>query len=517
MTKCHAVLTDTVSIQGFIFGSKRLKENIGASFLIENKIYGDFLGQTVRAVFGADYDLNAWKHSPDSIAIDTRPFEVGYIGGGNGLFLFREKADADRFIREYSKRLIIQAPQVALAFSDGRMDLDRFQTDRRALFKRLNENKWQHVPQTVIPSHGITAECTRTGLSLDLRHPVAGDYVSASASAKLDAAAEANQAIRQRYSDLLKDGYQFTDDLGQLGQREGEDSHIAVVHVDGNDISDLFDGDAGDTLPKLRRLSMDMSGNMHASFRSLLALVAAEYPRLMESLGHKNGDRRKPKTLPLRPLIIGGDDITFVAEGRLGIYFAEQLISAFERHAGETYPDLSLCAGVAVIKTKYPFYRGYKLAEELCRNAKEVRRERGYKGKGCSYIDFHISLGAFTGELNRIRQKHFRTQQGSLVFRPLRCVPAGERDEKSFAFCVRQAKRLSDTFPKNKIHEIRQALYLSKEAAEQFRASLEARKLALPEFPGRGYETSLYEHDATPYYDLLELIRYYPLNLLKGS
>nr|WP_269849654.1 hypothetical protein [Methanosarcina horonobensis] len=47
---------------------------------------------------------------------------------------------------------------------------------------------------------------------------------------------------------------------------------------------------------------------------------------------------------------------------------------------GDEKIQLSSCAGVAITKTKYPFYRGYELAEDLCKNAKKrIQKEEGRK------------------------------------------------------------------------------------------------------------------------------------------
>ncbi len=40
-------------------------------------------------------------------------------------------------------------------------------------------------------------------------------------------------------TDYLKE-YSFPDKLDDFGQRKGEDSHIAVVHIDGNGFGNIF-------------------------------------------------------------------------------------------------------------------------------------------------------------------------------------------------------------------------------------------------------------------------------------
>ena len=70
--------------------------------------------------------------------------------------------------------------------------------------------------------------------------------------------------------------------------------------------------------------------------------------------------------LPFRPLVYGGDDVTFVCDGRLGLELAAIYLQAFEKEK-----DFTACAGICVVKTHYPFARAYQLSEELCRKAKK--------------------------------------------------------------------------------------------------------------------------------------------------
>jgi len=87
-----AVLIDTVSIQEYVYSSNKLKENIGASFLVE-KIYKDVLKEALKQTFGKDIDINGWRIKPKHVSITqgNDEVEIGYIGGGNALVLFKDK------------------------------------------------------------------------------------------------------------------------------------------------------------------------------------------------------------------------------------------------------------------------------------------------------------------------------------------------------------------------------------------------------------------------------------------
>lgn len=154
--------------------------------------------------------------------------------------------------------------------------------------------------------------------------------------------------------------------------------------------------------------------------------VASNKPgeRLLEEMRTKYRGRKQ--ILPLRPIIIGGDDVTFVCDGSIGMTLAVQFVSEFEKKTqalsewltkllGEPTP-LSACAGVAIVKTHYPFARAYDLSEALCKSAKTYGKQLNYKG---SCIDWHFATTGLSGDLRTIREREYTGRDGSLTLRPV--------------------------------------------------------------------------------------------------
>jgi len=597
MHDCHAVLLDTVSIQNYIFQSNKLKENLGASFLVQ-EIYRSYLACALRPITGRTFEeelrhLDAWKH-PNAEAPDcTKSVDIGYIGGGNALLFFQNAEQTQKFIEAWTKILLVQVPGLttAAALSSFPQHTSQFRPSLKSLFEQLEKNKSRHSPITLLPRHGITAECARSGVSAELYNELIEGFVSSGVNARIEAAKAAKQEIEEKYEKKFGKDFGeklcFSDELDDLGGIRHEDSHIAIVHIDGNDIGERFK--QAPSLTAIRELSKTVDKATEAAFDAVVKTAKDRYRDIMESLGFdaKSDDRdrrnpteyklsedslaslekearfpkkyleklqhmkeqgyggrskflkelqRKLKTefpatesellikhaskrdiLPIRPIILGGDDVTFVCDGKLGIYFAKIFIEEFEKVTVDS-EKLTACAGVAIIKTKYPFYRGYKLAaEELCIHAKRVRKKSSSTD---SFLDFHVSLGGIAGSLKEIRRRDFGEKpedegkaERRLLYRPFKIVPKTPFDELSLEMFLEKVRQLTDReigLPKNKLNELSEVLTLSEEAARKFIQALKYRGRALPEIEGHQYGETLFESNKTPYFDMIEIRRFYP-------
>jgi len=279
MSACHSVLLDTVSIQKYIFQSNKLKENLGASFLVESifqlkaisKEKSQFdLKTVINEIFFPQQftHLDDWKTNPEKIFIDEKPVEIAYIGGGNALIFFQSKEKAKAFIETWTRNLLIYAPgiQTAVALVEFDRNDNKFCSERKILAEMLTKNQQNCIPQTIIPQHGITAECRRSGYSMDVWYETRteSEYVSSAANAKILAATMSNNAIQSAYQHQLNPGpvkgkicsYRFPDQLDDLGCIKNEDNIIAIVHIDGNGMGDQFN--QIESLEAFRKLSIDV-------------------------------------------------------------------------------------------------------------------------------------------------------------------------------------------------------------------------------------------------------------------
>lgn len=516
MVKLTAVIVDTVSIQPYIFGSNKLKENIGASYIIEHKIYGDVLQQCLPA----NFPMTHWKENPEDILPNGFNIGIGYIGGGNALLLFQENEDATDFIKKFSLAVLLKYPGIKLAF--GRtddFDPNSFQEGRKKMQQSIIANRSLHTVNVLPFKHGIVDDCPLSNEAQEVFHQASAKHISKMSAIKFENCKEAQQKLIETYKTELKDKYIFTDELDQLGQQEDK-GYIAVVHVDGNGMGQRFI--ECEDLPALRNLSCAVSNLADTAMKQLIVHVVDLFEK--EILKKENGFELNEfklgtnadttekswagrKILPIRPIIVGGDDITFVCEGRLGVHLAEKLIE-FMTKTDVDGKTISACGGVAVVHTKYPFYRAYQLSEELTKQAKEKSRT-----DNSSWLSFLISSGGFSGTLEEVQKQLFETPNGNLYYGPYRLG----NEQPHLITMKENIKKLTTTnaaWPRSKLMALRDVLRKDTAEIDYFIVEAKSRNRKLPEYNGTKVHENLWHNKKTPYYDIIELMDFYPKELL---
>ncbi|EPS52112.1 hypothetical protein CFSAN002368_11611 [Clostridium botulinum A1 str. CFSAN002368] len=73
----------------------------------------------------------------------------------------------------------------------------------------------------------------------------------------------------------------------------------------------------------------------------------------------KIGYGKQKKILPIRPIILAGDDITFISNGKIAIditrLFTEEITEQKEQFGKNKY-NLTTSAGIAIVKRNHPFF-----------------------------------------------------------------------------------------------------------------------------------------------------------------
>jgi hypothetical protein len=105
------------------------------------------------------------------------------------------------------------------------------------------------------------------------------------------------------------------------------------------------------------------------------------------------------KVLPLRPVLLGGDDITLIIEAKYAFAFTHEYLSSFEKQTkikfasfqntfgfGGFENGFTACAGIAYIKKSFPFHYGAELSDVLCATAKKISKAKSTQADSCLHL-----------------------------------------------------------------------------------------------------------------------------------
>ncbi|MHA1339366.1 MAG: Cas10/Cmr2 second palm domain-containing protein [Promethearchaeota archaeon] len=498
---------DIISIQNYIFSSNQLKDNIGASYIVKNIFEQDLYNELENCF--EEINRDQWEVAPDQIGIlNNGVCEIGYVGGGNALLFFKDGEDANIFIKQFTKNVLIKYPGIRIAFGvlKDKFSFENFSSCMQALNKSLIMNKNKYIPNVNLQKYGFNLDCPRTNESAERFLDKEGRLISGVSYAKMRFEGKSLEVIENQTNDILGEKYKFSNDIEKFGQLR-EKSYVALVYIDGNNTGDRIK--RCQTLGELRRISINLRQSIYNSFREMLRCLV----RVMDNeiLSKDNGfnfvNENGKTILPLRPILIGGDDISFISEGRLGLWLAEVFMENFIK--GKIGNErISACGGIAIIKTKYPLYRAFRLAKYLLYKSKRFSRNK----KDSSYLDYHISFAGWRGET--FDENYYNALGGNLHFGPYRIdLDENAQIEENHIKNLREIINGLRGIPKNKIMQLKDILFESPFSVKMFIEKLNSIGYKLPEISGEEYHIYGWRNKRTPYFDAINLLDFYPEGL----
>lgn len=436
-------LYDTAGIQSFIYRSNRLRDNQGASRLVE-ECFQVYLCNTIKGLLKKNVFQKIhleWQSNKENGEADIRflseddmDCEVIYIGGGNALLYLRDIHLYKKLNTEFSRELLREIPGLTVISEMQEIEdtgkPGQFGKDLEKLLKRLQLKKMKGKGNEAVPCLSVTRECSETHKPAVSRDPETQQYISSEIQCK-----------RNRIKDeIKKTRYK---EMNALAGREGE-KWIAVVHIDGNDmgsnISKLLQGsDYRQGITDMRRFSCQIQELYDRSWGNVLTECGKIIMQSKDGKLKPFQDQSENGGLevPFRKIYGAGDDLTFVCFGPLAIKAAEIFLRELdkEKKKMDIYPniDISACAGIVFVKPTYPFFRAYMLAEACCRNAKrKARREReenAHESWMGNYIDFQLVHGNL-GSLENLRREDYQVCDNNgevwdLLMRPYAVIVNG--------------------------------------------------------------------------------------------
>ena len=382
-------------IQDFIFKTNELKHIVGASELVE---------QICTTAF-EEFEV---KGKGESIV----------RAAGNIKYVFDSLEDCKKAFRNFPKKIMLMAPGITVSQAIASYDDDDKFGDAIDEVERLLKIQRNKSPKSVLSGLMGIKRANNTGL------PAAqidkdGEILDESTIQK-EAYNETRILCEKSFNNLNLSHSDVAYDISDI---KGKNDWIAIIHADGNGL--------GKVVQKIGKNKEKFN-----LFSRTLDLATENAAKTAFDNVIKDAYRKKGK-IPVRPVVLSGDDMTMIIRGDLAISYASEFIKAFEDETGKdgskektgkilggilkefsvfTKEDgkeknyLTACAGIAFIKSSYPFYYGYQLAEELCGQAKKdtkaIAKERGSEDNlPDSCLMFHKVQDSFITDYDAIVER----------------------------------------------------------------------------------------------------------------
>lgn len=370
-------------IQSFIFQTNELLDIIGASELV-NKI--------------CDEEFKKFEND-GTIVVKA---------AGNIKYVFNNRSDCEKAVRFFPKQIMEKAPGITISQAVVKMDGEFAGFDKAV--NKLEERLKIQRNRPIRPLNlGLiaTERCDKTCLPAVAIGKKNG-FVDAATKAKKEEGKDIDTKgkLCEKAFGHYDEGKKFPSDISKI---TGRNDWIAIIHADGNGLGKVIQK-VGENQEKLSEFSQGLDEATTSAAQKAYCSIKSRYGIEQE------------KTIPIRPVVIGGDDFTVICRADFAVDYAAAYCKAFEeqtnKKVGHILQDVGLddhltaCAGIALIKSSYPFYYGYNLAEELCSAAKKDAKTLN-EDLAPSCLMFHKVQDSFVVDYNDITKRELTTADGT--------------------------------------------------------------------------------------------------------
>ena len=541
----HLVLLETSGNQNYIFSTNKLKENIGASELTYRagtKCVLDAVAQIRKqaSLWSADSEELRWnlldlKQNPrlEGNGNTDSKVEIIMATSGKALLLVSEEEIGKTIIRWATYAVLKDSPGVDLC---GVISKSFEMGESGQLAKAINQVHLQFEEvKAKRPSMDmrflrlpIVDECATSGLpAAELVKDIATAESTLRPYSAISMAKRKNHiygeqrvaAMLRRYDPALKLSESLT-----FADAE-ETQWLAIIHADGNGLGEIFlkfDEHLLNLIKEKHAIEAEFVSDREYAERLRefsIALDICTEKAFVTALKATFLFKEQTTSLPIAPLVLGGDDLTVVCDAQYALQFTVDFLKEFEKETtlaqvvgGTTItivPELakialgvtrlSSCAGIAIIKPHFPFSVAYHLAEQLLKTAKTVKTKvtnpENNKPYPCSAIDFHILYDSSGTDLDTIRKKQQVDNGQTLLYNSpyvvtdINSIP--EENGKTWAtrhdwnnLCSRAKalnpdqegnQELPSKLPNSQVHTLRSYLYMGREAADGYYQLIKGR------------------------------------------
>lgn len=496
---------DVSGIQDYIFATNRLQEIAGASYQV-TRVLEEFLIQVFRQEASPEEVILEWNNGDGLRLLEHENIraEIIYIGGGNAVVLFRDR----KLFCKTGEKLAIQAINncqgLCLVAAYIETELHNFADDIKKLEQEMNKVKRNMIRQPVYSPFPVVEQdhMSYQPITRSMRH---GDKIENMTSIQYQKRSAYNKIKEcHRLFPIVGDGadYRYPEDMELLCRKHGEDSRIAIVHIDGNGMGDRINRQIqayktySEGVPGIRRESAEIAGLFQDTYAEVLK-------DLWDAQVFVNSGQEDEKTVPFRPILLDGDDFTFLCRAELAVPVTAGFMMKLMQKQKEAVHKITACAGIALVHSHFPFRVAYSIAEEACSQAKNMwysQQEKNERDRVSCYLDFQIIKGT---------EAELALKNKNLQKRPYVIDMAEDEVRGDSLIKLYDVLKNMQDWPSGRLYKIYRALQEGENAVAFLKR----------EFESRGYDidrlTGQEDWQDSPLFDALELREMCHMDLLK--
>ena len=443
---------DLSGIQKFIFSTNKLKDIIGASAVVNNALFKNIPEMC------NDAD-NCWKTNCFEFSSDDES-KIVYIGGGNALLVFKDEDTYKAFARRLTEKVFLQSGGAIRLFS-ACVELDEAATlsdNQKLLMEKLDSAKkagGSTTPSLCLP---ITAYDNNNYEPLVVK---AINNQNVCAARSKFAKSEGLSASKDIFKDIVDTKkISFMTEFDRI-ETSGNKKFVAIIHIDGNTMG-----------IKIREFVQNLKCDVITALNEMKKL-SVEIGELYKSvLKETIADMYAPEgEIPFRPIVADGDDITVILESKKAFEFTEKFMKHLLNKSLQCFGGYvpTAAAGIAFVKTGYPFSTGYDIAEQCCKNAKKLTLER-VEGKAACSVDYQVCYSNIHNTIDEFRKENYFVDDVTLTRRPYIFDDENEYSYAEFKalFDLLNSGIDADIIARSKLKGLRNAYPISRLEAESY-------------------------------------------------
>ena len=407
---------DVRGIQNYIFKTNKVREIIGASELVENIILNGLNYVIKSNNWDKTIYLTDWENDDAEAFLnnDNIRMQVLFIGGGNAYVLFRDAEICQKVNRALGKYVLENTYSLNLAVSVVNKT-DDYSKDYKNINLKMMDIKSKMPKSMPMGAFPFMDTDHSTGYPLSKYDHATKDYISTESELKRKHVVAEDEVAKI---------------LDNMVTQKGDNSFLAVVHIDGNSMGNRIKGimegktEYVDAIRTMRIISKTLKNEFNCCYENMCKKIDEEF-----------GEANSKKAM-YRKIIVAGDDITFICNAKIAVFAVTEflkLVAERNMYADDKLTDednrkkyaMSACAGIAFFKSHFPFSDAYEVAEACCSNAKKQAKkaENRHDGKtdgmiGC-YLDYQLCTHIKATDLEEYRYRNYAMADGkSMIYRP---------------------------------------------------------------------------------------------------